>query len=88
MDEGVTLQPALDEAIRKQVHDRVTRDPHYFGTRLPTPAEVEAEAQEQLRRRGRLTVEVVPHPVVVELEERLAAMTARIEALESRSHEH
>lgn len=84
MDEGVTLQPALDEAIRKQVHDRVTRDPHYFGTRLPTPAEVEAEAQRQLRRRGF----PAPDPVVVELEQRLAAMTARIEALEQRLEFH
>jgi hypothetical protein len=89
VDEGVTM---LDEFIHPRA---VERDPYYFGTRLPTPAEAEAEAQEQLRRRGF----PAPHPVVVELEQRLAAMTARIEALEKRlayhdkrleerSHEH
>jgi hypothetical protein len=85
-DEGVTLQPALDEFIRRAVYDRVTRDPHFTGTRLPTPTEVEAEAQEQLRRRGRLTVEISADTAGIE--QRLAAMTARIEALEKRLAYH
>lgn len=86
MDEGVTLQPALDEFIRRAVYDRVT-GAHYTGTRLPTPAEVEAEAQEQLRRRGRLTVEISASTAGIEhrireIEDRLTAIERRLNTLE------
>jgi hypothetical protein len=80
VDEGVTLQPALDEFVHPRA---VERDPHYFGTVDKTlyvePPELEQEHQARARLRAPLE-EIAG--VVSEIHQRLVAIEQRLNTLE------